>query len=125
MEHIEIKHVQLKVQELLKWSKLQQEQLSQAILITKDTVLGFLKRQLEQGNMDAVKDMLHGKPMTKAGNFMLKELRSRVVHTLVMRLGLRKVLALGLAIILIPFILVKVAAEVVGKYKGPRLDQEV
>ncbi|MFD2244772.1 hypothetical protein [Pontibacter ruber] len=104
-----------KYMQLMRWGQLRREQLHQAILVTKDTVLGYLKRQIERGNWREVQDVLRGKPMTRAGKFLLEELRGRVVGNLIMRLGLRKVIAVGIAFALLPFILAKVSGELIGK----------
>jgi len=106
------------VQNLLYWGKLKQDQLRQAILITKDSVAGFLKRQIEKGNWEAVQEILKGKPMTKAGKFLYQQPRDHVVTNLIMRLGLRKVIAVCIALVLLPLILAKVGEEVVGKIKN-------
>lgn len=108
------KNADVKLRSLLHWSKLRQEQLGEAFLITKDTVLGFLKRQIEHGNWRSVLEVLKGKPMTQAGRYMLSELRSKAVRKLIMRMGLRPVIATALVILLLPIILAKVAGEVVG-----------
>lgn len=96
------------------WGRLRQEQLYDAFFITKDTILGFLKRQIEKGNWREVLEVLKGKPMTQAGRFILQELRDKVVSNLILRMGLRKVIALALAVVLMPLILAKVAGEVIG-----------
>lgn len=108
------KNADVKLRSLLNWGKLQQEQLGEAFLITKDTVVGFLKRQIEHGNWRSVMEVLKGKPMTQAGRYMLSELRSKAVRKLIMRMGLRPVIATALVIVLLPIILAKVAGEVVG-----------
>ena len=111
------KHPDRTFQELMRWGRLRQEQLNEAVLVTKDTVLGFLRRQIEHGNWREVQEVLRGKPMTRAGRFLLGELRGRVVGNLIMRLGLRKVIAVALAFVLLPLILAAVAGEVMSKYK--------
>ncbi|WP_242928081.1 hypothetical protein [Pontibacter vulgaris] len=112
------KHPDMKLQELLQWSRLRQEQLSKAILITKDSVLDFLKRQLERGNWREVQEILKGKPMTRAGRFMMQQMRDNIVSNLIMRLGLRRIIAVGIAVVLIPLILAKVGGELMSKYKN-------
>ena len=107
----------LKLQQLKRCSNLQQEQLAEAIKITKDCVLGFLKRQLKKGHWKEVLDVLKGKPMTKAGKFFYNELRGKVVTTLMMRLGLRRFIAVGIAIVLVPLILATVAGEAMRSVK--------
>ncbi|WP_299699802.1 hypothetical protein [uncultured Pontibacter sp.] len=103
-----------KLRSLMQWGRLRQHHISEAFFITKDTVLSFLKRQIEHGNWRAVMEVLKGKPMTQAGRFMLHELRDKVVRSLIIRMGLRKVIAVALAIVLMPLILAKVAGEVIG-----------
>ncbi|MCC9168333.1 hypothetical protein [Pontibacter harenae] len=103
--------------EIQLWGKLRQEQISQAVLVTSDTILSFIKQQIEKGNWQAVDDFLHGKPMTKTGQILLKELRSKVLSNIMMRLGLRKIIAVGLVMVLLPFVLVKTAAEIRSKYR--------
>ncbi|MBD1396246.1 hypothetical protein H9Q13_03630 [Pontibacter sp. JH31] len=103
-----------KLRAVLKWGRLRQEQANDVILITKDTVLGFLRRQLERGNWREVLEVLKGKPMTQASRFMLHELRDKIVRRLIFRLGLRPVIAAGLVIVLLPIILAKVSGEVIG-----------
>jgi hypothetical protein len=112
------KEPHLKLQALQQWSKLRQDQLSDAILVTKDTVLAFLRRQAERGNWQDVEQILKGKPMTKAGRFLFQELRDHVIGNLIMRLGLRKIIAVGLAGLLIPFILAKVTGDVLRKIRN-------
>ncbi|MET3543243.1 hypothetical protein ABID22_003986 [Pontibacter aydingkolensis] len=107
----------LKLMQLQRWSNLRQEQLSDAIYITKDCVLGFLKRQLEKGNWKEVQDVLKGKPMTKAGKYFYNEMRGKVVSTLMLRLGLRRIVAISIALILVPIILAKVAGEAMSLVK--------
>ncbi|EJF08956.1 hypothetical protein O71_17786 [Pontibacter sp. BAB1700] len=114
------KNADEKLRSLLHWGKLRQEQLSEAFLITKDTVLGFLKRQIEHGNWRGVLEVLKGKPMTQAGRYMLGELRSKVVRKLIMRMGLRPVIATALVIVLLPIILAKVTGEVIGWIRNRR-----
>ncbi len=109
-----------KLRSLLHWGRLRQEQLSEAFLITKDTVLGFLKRQIEHGNWRGVLEVLKGKPMTQAGRYMLGELRSKVVRKLIMRMGLRPVIATALVLVLLPIILAKVTGEVIGWIRNRR-----
>jgi hypothetical protein len=108
------KDTDVKLKSLLQWGRLRQEQLSEAFFITKDTVLGFLKRQIEHGNWHEVQEVLKGKPMTQTGRFLLLELRDKVVRNLIVRMGLRRIIALALAIVLLPLILAKVASEVIG-----------
>ncbi|WP_460922211.1 hypothetical protein [Pontibacter brevis] len=106
-----------KMNALLAWSRLRQEQLTEAVSVTKDTVSEFLKRQIERGNWKEVQEVLRGKPMTTAGKFLLEELRDSVVSKLIIRLGLRKVIAAGLVVVLLPLILAKVAGQLVHKVK--------
>ncbi|WP_347160395.1 hypothetical protein [Pontibacter chitinilyticus] len=113
----------LKLQALQHWSKLRQDQLSEAVLVTKDAVTGFIKRQLERGNWQQVEQLLKGKPMTKAAGLLFQELRGLVVSNLIIRLGLRRIIAVGLAGILIPFILAKVAQEVITRIKQQPADK--
>jgi hypothetical protein len=101
----------LRLQALQQWGKLRQEQLSEAVSVTTDTVTEFIKRQIERGDWKTVQDVLHGKPMTQAGTFLLQELRSNIASRLILKLGLRKVMAFGLALVLLPLILAKVAAK--------------
>ena len=111
-------NTQQRLSDLLRWGKLRQEQISQAILITNESVVGFLKRQLQKGKWRAVQDVLEGKPMTKAGKFMLSELRDHIATNLIMRLGLRKVIAVSIAAIVIPLILAKLSGEAISKFTG-------
>ena len=107
-----------RLKELLQWGRLKHEKLSQIFLITKDSVLGFLKRQLEKGNWKGVQDVLDGKPITKAGKFMFLQLRDHVASNLIMRLGLRKVIAVGIAIVILPLVLAKISGSLIGKIRG-------
>ncbi len=108
------KNSEQKLRSLAQWGKLRQEQIAEAFMLTKDTVLDFLKRQIEHGNWRAVLDVLKGKPMTQAGRYMLGELRSKVVRKVILRMGLRPVIATVLVFVLLPIILAKVAGEVIG-----------
>jgi len=106
-----------RLQQLQHWGRLRQEQVGQAYYLTKDTVLHFLRRQLERGNWREVQEVLRGKPMTRAGQFLYHELRDRVVGKLIMRLGLRKIIAVGLAMVLLPIILAQVAGELLRRIR--------
>ncbi|RIJ41605.1 hypothetical protein [Pontibacter oryzae] len=107
-----------KLSQIQAWGKLGQEQLSQAILVTKDAVFNYLRRMLQRGHWREVKDILKGKPLTKTGHFVLSELRNQVVSKLMMRLGLRKVIAVALALVLLPLILAQVSGELIRKLKA-------
>ncbi len=110
---------QEKLESLARWAKLRQDQLRDAITITSDTVTDFLMRQLERGNWKAVQEVLKGKPMTKAGKFLLAELRNNLASKLILRLGMRKVVAVGFAMVLLPLILAKVAGHIMYKVRPP------
>lgn len=97
-------------------------QLREAILVTKDTVTGFMKRQAERGNWQDIEQVLKGKPMTKAGKFLLAELRGNIATNLILRLGLRRMIAVGLAAILLPLILAKITHEVIIRVKRQPTD---
>lgn len=111
-----------KLQPLQRWSRLRQVQLREAILVTKDTVTGFMKRQAERGNWQDIEQVLKGKPMTKAGKFLLAELRGNIATNLILRLGLRRMIAVGLAAILLPLILAKITHEVIIRVKRQPTD---
>ncbi|PRY15706.1 hypothetical protein CLV24_102330 [Pontibacter ummariensis] len=106
-----------KLQPLLLKTKLKQEQLSKAIFITKDSIISFLKRQVEQGNWQEVQEILKGKPMTEAGSFLVEELRDSVVSKLILRLGLRKFIAVGIALVLLPLLLARLSGELLFKLR--------
>ncbi|WP_187260719.1 hypothetical protein [Pontibacter beigongshangensis] len=108
---------QLKLQELLRWTQLRQEQVAEAILITKDTILGFVKRQAEKGNWKEVEQVLKGKPMSRTAGFLANELKDRVVQNLIFRLGLRRIIALALAMVLLPFLLAKISGTLICKFR--------
>ncbi|AKD04751.1 hypothetical protein POKO110462_07995 [Pontibacter korlensis] len=105
-------------QRLQHWTRLQQTQIQQAILVTKDTVMEYLRQQLERGNWRDVQEVLRGKPMTRAGKFLYHELRNRVIGKLIMRLGVRKVIAVALALVLLPLILAQVAGELIKRVRS-------
>jgi hypothetical protein len=105
----------LKLKQLNTWTCLKHEQISESITVTKDAVTGFLKRQLEKGNLEAVKDVLKGKPMTRAGKFLMQELRGKVISSLMLRLGLRRMAAVAIAMLLLPLIIAKVSGQIIEK----------
>lgn len=111
-------NTQHRLKDLMQWGQLKHEQISQIMLITKESVLGFLKRQLEKGNWKGVQDVLEGKPMTKTGKFLFMQLRDHVASNLIMRLGLRKVIAVGIAIVVLPLVLAKISGSLIGKFRG-------
>ena len=110
-------NTQQQLKELLQWGKVRQEQLSHAILITKDTVLGYLKRQLEKGNWHAVLDVLEGKPMTAKGKLLQDELHEHIASNLILQLHIRKVLAVSMAVVILPLILAKLSDIVLDKFE--------
>ena len=114
----------MKLRSLQQWTKLRQEQLSEAIFITKDTVLGFLKRQIERGNWREVLEVLKGKPMTQAGRFLFTELRDKVIRKIIIRLGLRPVMAVAVTLVLLPLILAKVAGELISFIRSTQNKKE-
>ncbi len=101
----------------MRWTKLRQQQVAESILITKDTVLGFLKRQAERGNWQEVEQVLKGKPITAGAKFMAQELKDRIVRNLIIRMGLRPVIAAGLALVLLPLILAKIGGTIISKWR--------
>ncbi|MCC9138252.1 hypothetical protein ACFSKU_14420 [Pontibacter silvestris] len=111
------KDSEAKLQSLIRWAKLGQEQVSQAVVITKDTIISFLKRQAERGNWDEIQQVLKGKPMTKTGKLLLNELRDSLVSRFILRLGLRPVIAIALAAVLLPVIFSKFGAILIDKFK--------
>ena len=96
---------------------MRQAQLQEAACLMTSTVTDFLRRQMEKGNWETVREVLRGKPMTKAGKFLLEELRDNLVTKLIIKLGLRKVFAVGLVVVLLPLILAKVAGQVVHQFR--------
>ncbi|WP_276496000.1 hypothetical protein [Pontibacter litorisediminis] len=106
-----------RLQKLQHWGRLRQGQLGQAYYLTKDTVLQYLRHQIERGNWREVQEVLRGKPMTSTGRFIFRELRDRVVGKLIMRLALRKIIAVGLALVLLPVILAQVTGELLRKVR--------
>ncbi|MBB6610285.1 hypothetical protein H7F15_04475 [Pontibacter sp. Tf4] len=110
-------NTQQQLRGLLQWEKVRHDQLSQAILVTKDAVLGYLKRQLEKGNYSAVLDVLEGKPMTVSGKLLLHDLQDRIATNLILQLHIRKVLAISMAIIILPLILAKLSNLVIDKFR--------
>lgn len=110
-------NTQQQLRKLLQWGNVRHEQLSHAIQITKDTVLSYLKHQLEKGNYDAVTDVLEGKPMTTAGKQLHQNLQERIADNLVLQLRLCKVLSISMAVIILPLILAKLSGMVLCKFK--------
>ncbi|WP_187270203.1 hypothetical protein [Pontibacter qinzhouensis] len=107
----------LNQQELLRWTQLRHAQLVDAIQVTKDTIWGFVKRQAAKGNWKEVEEVLKGKPMSETALFLGKELKDRVVQNLILRLGLRSIIAVSLAIVLLPFILAKLSGSIISYMK--------
>ncbi len=103
---------------LLQWGKLRQEQLSEAASITKDTIVDFIRRQAARGEWQEIQQVLRGKPMTKAARFMMKELRDKVVQKLIMRLGLRPIIAVAIAAVLLPLILAKFGGSLLNRVRN-------
>lgn len=103
---------------LLSWGKLRQEQVTEAAAITKDTVADFIKRQAERGEWQEIQQVLHGKPMTRVGHILMAELKDRVVQRLILRLGLRPVMAVAIAAILLPLILAKFGGSLVNRFRN-------
>ncbi|WP_114784006.1 hypothetical protein [Botryobacter ruber] len=107
-----------KLDMLLQWGKLRQEQLSEAASITKDTIVDFIRRQAARGEWQEIQQVLRGKPMTKAARFMMKELRDKVVQKLIMRLGLRPIIAVAIAAVLLPLILAKFGGSLLNRVRN-------
>lgn len=108
----------VKLQRLQRRSGLHKAQLRQAYDVTKDTVLQYLRRQLMRGNWREVQEVLKGKPMTSTGKLLHREMRSLVVGKLIMRLGLRKITAAALALVLLPLIFSLGPAELLPKVRS-------
>ena len=107
-----------KLDMLLHWGKLRQEQLREAASITKDTIVDFIRRQAARGEWQEIQQVLRGKPMTRAARFMMKELRDKVVQKLIMRLGLRPVIAMAIAAVLLPLILAKFGGNLLNRLRN-------
>ncbi|MFD2516028.1 hypothetical protein ACFSRY_19300 [Pontibacter locisalis] len=108
---------EMKLKQLQKWTKLRHEQLSEATSITTDSVVDFIKRQIVKGNWREVEEVLKGKPLTATGKLLFSEMRNRVIGTLMLRLGLRRVVALAIALILLPLILAKISGETISRLR--------
>ena len=99
----------LKLVGLLERAGLKGRQLAEAFQFTYDSVLNVLKEQLKRGNFQEVLAILKGRPMAIGKKLVKDQITGHVVKGLMMRFGLRKIVAVGIAALLIPIIIAKIA----------------
>ena len=86
------------------------KEMTEAIKITRDSIVQVLRHELQEGRFHEVLAVLKGHMQAAPGqHLILNHIKDLVVHKLMMRLGLRKVMAVGIAAILIPLVLAKIA----------------
>lgn len=86
--------------------------LTELLRQTTDSVMGVLRKEIQHGRWQEVLAVLKGNPQTQAGRTLYNVAKNVIIDKLVLRLGLRRIFALAIAVVLLPFILRKIYDEV-------------
>ena len=88
------------------------QQVGEAIFIAKESIMEILRNELKKGNIDEVVSTLKGKPMAGGRKLLIDKIIKSIATKIGLRMGLRGAIATGLAAILVPLILSKMAFKV-------------
>jgi len=99
-------------QPFIEKSGLKMQQVGEAIFITKESIMQIFRDELKKGNVDEVVSTLRGKPLAGGRKLLIDKIIKSISTKIVMRMGLRGAIATGLAAILVPLILSKMAFKV-------------
>jgi len=91
---------------------LKMQQVGEAIFITKESIMQIMREELKKGNVDEVISTLKGKPMAGGRKLLIDKIIKSIATKIGLRMGLRGAVATGLAAILVPLILSKMAHKV-------------
>ena len=91
---------------------LKMQQVGEAIFITKESIMQILREELKKGNIDEVVSTLKGKPMAGGRKLLIDKIIKSIATKIGLRMGLRGATATGLASILVPLMLSKMAHKV-------------
>jgi hypothetical protein len=91
---------------------LKMQQVGEAIFITKESIMEILRSELKKGNVDDVVNTIKGRPSPGGRKLLIDKIITSIATKIVMRMGLRGAVATGLAAILVPLILSKMAHKV-------------
>ncbi|MFC5270199.1 hypothetical protein [Adhaeribacter terreus] len=91
---------------------LKMNQVGEAIFIAKESIMEILRNELKKGNIDEVVNTIKGKPMAGGRKLLIDKIIKSIATKIVMRMGLRGAIATGLAAILVPLILSKMAHKI-------------
>ena len=99
-------------QPFIEKSGLKMQQVGEAIFIAKESIMEILRNELKKGNVDEVVSTLKGKPMAGGRKLLIDKIIKSIATKIGLRMGLRGAIATGLAAILVPLILSKMAFKV-------------
>ena len=85
------------------------QQVGEAIFIAKESIMEILRNELKKGNVDEVVATLKGKPLAAGRKLLIDKIIKSIATKIGLRMGLRGAIATGLAAILVPLILSKMA----------------
>ena len=91
---------------------LKMQQVGEAIFITKESIMQILREELKKGNVDEVISTLKGKPLAGGRKLLIDKIIKSIATKIGLRMGLKGAIATGLAAILVPLILSKMAHKV-------------
>src|SRR6478735_8533329 len=101
-------------QPFIEKSGLKMQQVGEAIFIAKESIMEILRNELKKGNIDEVVSTLKGKPMAAGRKLLIDKIIKSIATKIGLRMGLKGVIATGLAAILVPLILSKIAFKVLN-----------
>lgn len=88
------------------------QQVGEAIFITKESIMHILREELKKGNVDEVVSTLKGKPLAGGRKLLIDKIIKSIATKIGLRMGLKGAIATGLAAILVPLILSKMAHKI-------------
>ncbi len=94
--------------QLLHRAGLTVHQIPEAVQVARETVEGWLQRELDRGNAQQVLQVLKGQITDKAPQLLFDKLKDMLLLKLMLRLGIKGALATNIATLLLPFVLKRV-----------------
>jgi hypothetical protein len=101
-------------QPFIEKSGLKMQQVGEAIFIAKESIMEIFRNELKKGNVDEVIATLKGKPLAGGRKLLIDKIIKSLATKIGLRMGLKGAIATGLAGILVPLILSKMAFKVLN-----------
>jgi hypothetical protein len=104
-----------KINLLLRAAGLKGQQAVEAIRITTEEIIAYLKAEISKGNYNEVITLLAAKAIVFGKGALLDKITSRVASRLMLRLGLPGIIAAGVVAVLVPLVVMKLRKQAAEK----------